>query len=134
MIKVAFRTTISLVTAMGIGCSPVEDPSLFPEFDAENAAPIPTRDSTHFNPQRNLYWGDLHIHTSFSSDAYTMGVRATPDDAYTFARGGEIEHAGGYGIQLKRPLDFAAVTDHSEFLGFSPNGASGSACTMTVNC
>ncbi len=98
-------------------CSRVEDPSLEPWFDAATAAPIPTKPTTEFNPQRNLYWGDLHIHTSFSTDAWTMGVRATPDDAYTFTRGGEIGHAGGYGIQLSRPLDFAAVTDHAEYLG-----------------
>ncbi|MCX2980526.1 DUF3604 domain-containing protein [Halieaceae bacterium IMCC14734] len=100
-----------------LACSRVDDPSLLPAYDASTAAPVPAKQLTEFSSSRNLYWGDLHIHTSYSTDAWTMGVRATPDHAYTFTRGGEIEHAGGYGIQLQRPLDFAAVTDHSEYLG-----------------
>ncbi|WP_116367303.1 DUF3604 domain-containing protein [Parahaliea mediterranea] len=65
--------------------------------------------------QRNLYWGDLHVHTAYSMDAYAFGTTANPADAFAFARGAPITLADGKTRQqLRRPLDFAAVTDHAE--------------------
>ncbi len=68
------------------------------------------------NPMKNLYFGDLHVHTRLSMDAYLTGNHTSPDDAYNFARGEPVEVVGNK-IQLKQPLDFTAITDHSEFLG-----------------
>jgi hypothetical protein len=75
-------------------------------------------------PERRALFGDLHSHTAFSFDAWTYDVRATPADAYRFARGETIHlpplDAEGHPtlpVKLARPLDFAAVTDHSEYLG-----------------
>ena len=69
------------------------------------------------NPDKNAYFGDLHVHTENSFDAYTFGTTASPADAYKYARGEAIKHPTGYHIQLSRPLDFYAVTDHGIFLG-----------------
>lgn len=65
---------------------------------------------------RKAYFGDLHVHTAFSFDVPVFGVGATARDAYRFARGEELVVAGAPAA-LDRPLDFAAVTDHAEFLG-----------------
>ncbi|MEM8827623.1 MAG: DUF3604 domain-containing protein, partial [Pseudomonadota bacterium] len=74
-----------------------------------------------YNPDRNAYFGDLHIHTRNSFDAYIFNVRATPDDAYRFARGEALTHPSGYDIQLSGPpLDFISVTDHGAYLGILP--------------
>ncbi len=74
------------------------------------------------NPsERQAFFGDVHIHTRNSFDAFVFGTRTTPDDAYRFAKGEKIKHDGGYEIQLAGPpLDFLAVTDHGEYLGVIP--------------
>jgi hypothetical protein len=69
------------------------------------------------NPERNAYFGDLHVHTTLSFDASAFGTTATPADAYRYAQGKAIRHPGGFEVQLAQPLDFYAVTDHAIFLG-----------------
>ncbi len=81
----------------------------------------PTVEQPASAPTRNAYFGDVHVHTGNSFDAYVFGVRASPDDAYRFAKGESIHHDAGYEIQLAGPpLDFLAVTDHGEYLGVIP--------------
>jgi hypothetical protein len=82
-------------------------------------APASAQQQPH--PERNAYFGETHIHTSWSFDAYVFGnLKAGPEDAYKFAMGQPIEHPAGYQIKITRPLDFMAVTDHAEYVGIVP--------------
>ncbi len=66
----------------------------------------------------NLYWGDTHLHSRNSADAYSLGnMNLTPADAYRFARGQELTAHNGMRVRLRRPLDFLVVSDHAEYLG-----------------
>ena len=66
------------------------------------------------------FFGDTHLHTSYSFDAGAFGCRLGPKDAYRFARGEQVTASMGERVRLSRPLDFLAVTDHSDGLGFFP--------------
>jgi Protein of unknown function (DUF3604) len=80
-------------------------------------------------PER-VYWGDTHLHTSFSMDAGAFGCRLGPRDAYRFAKGYEVTSSTGQPVRLARPLDFLVVTDHSDGFGFFPLLMSGAPAVM----
>jgi hypothetical protein len=78
------------------------------------AAPVPPER----NPDREAYFGETHQHTSWSFDAYIFGNHITgPADAYKYWKGETIKHPLGYDIKIDTPLDWAGVTDHSEYAG-----------------
>ena len=68
--------------------------------------------SKDYNVDRNVYFGDTHVHTKYSFDAFIFGTTNSPDDAYKYAKGGTIQHPLGFDMTLREPLDFYAVTDH----------------------
>ena len=90
---------------------------------APNEAIVEFESGTHndsvvpSNPNRNPYFGDLHVHTTLSFDASAFGTTATARDAYRYAQGEPIQHPSGFEVQLAQPLDFYAVTDHGVLLG-----------------
>ncbi|HWM68639.1 MAG TPA: DUF3604 domain-containing protein, partial [Steroidobacteraceae bacterium] len=91
--------------------------ALAPCFLALSASAQTPAGSVAVNPLRQAYFGDLHLHTSYSFDAYIMGnSRVDPDEAYRFARGETVDYLGQPG-RRREPLDFLAVTDHSENMG-----------------
>ena len=101
-----------------LGTQPWEPP---PEA-ASKQTPAPRAACNHSVAERQPLFGDLHIHSSLSMDANSLGTRALPDDAYAYATGREIDVFSGdptLGMRktkIDRPLDFAAVTDHAEWL------------------
>jgi hypothetical protein len=82
-------------------------------------------DEPDFSPyvDRNIpdriFWGDTHLHTSYSPDAGLVGNTLGPEEAYRFARGEEVTSSSGLRAKLLRPLDFLVVTDHAEYIGLA---------------
>lgn len=100
------------------------EPSLVVEAAPVVEGTVARAPCAHRSPERLALFGDLHVHTRYSLDAATMDTRNSPHDAYRFARGERIgiqpHDAQGRPlrtVQLDRPLDFAAVTDHAEVFG-----------------
>ena len=108
--------------SVGCGFEPTSEPWSPPPAPAVKKVPAPREPCASRVAERQPLFGDLHIHTAVSMDANAMGTRGTPDDAYRFARGEPIEvYAGDPSlpsrqVRIDRPLDFAAVTDHAEWM------------------
>jgi len=70
---------------------------------------------------RQVYFGEQHLHTQDSPDAFFMGTRNTPDEAYRFCKGEAIQKKpSGYTVQRRTPYDWCAVTDHAMYMGIMP--------------
>ncbi|MEL0227394.1 MAG: DUF3604 domain-containing protein, partial [Gammaproteobacteria bacterium] len=111
------RSSILCIALLGalLSCTSPDDIVDYTE-DLAVADPAPGT-TPGYSEDKNVYFGDLHVHTKHSFDAYIFGTTATPDDAYEYAKGNAIEHPLGYEMQLREPLDFYAVTDHGFLLG-----------------
>jgi hypothetical protein len=83
-------------------------------------SPYVERTVADSNLAEGVYWGDTHLHTSYSTDAGMFGNTLGPEEAYRFARGEEVLTPHGQRVRLIRPLDFLVVSDHAENLGLAP--------------
>ena len=117
MMRIAVYLFLQLLL-VGCGSETVESPASAPIVaDTVADTVVEVESSVPANPLKNAYFGDTHIHTVLSFDAFLFGTRRTPDDAYEFAKGAAIEHVRGFEMQMKKPLDFLAVSDHAFYLG-----------------
>ncbi len=116
------RRILALAIALGLtGCAApqIDEAGLNPPASADN--PVAPAQTPGYNRDRNAYFGDMHIHTRNSFDAYIFNVRRTPDDAYRFAKGETLRHPAEFDMTIAGgPLDFYTVTDHAEYLGVLP--------------
>jgi len=98
-----------------VACSKNEAAPAAMEAAATSNKPAPAAEIPS-NPLKEAYFGEQHLHTQYSLDAFLGGEALTPDEAYKFAQGAEVE-VSGVKFKIDQPLDWAAVTDHAEYLG-----------------
>ncbi len=119
--------TLALASlALLVGCEGADEAS---EGTASEESPSPllvadeprhSAANIYRNPMKDAFFGDLHIHTSWSLDAFAFQVRVGPEDAYRYVLGGAIDHVSGEQIQMQGPpLDFIALTEHANYMGIS---------------
>jgi Protein of unknown function (DUF3604) len=114
--KLGLYCVANVVSLLVAACGkPASDAAATPTASAVTS-PSKAAPTVAHNPLKEAYFGEQHVHTAYSLDAYIGGARLTPDDAYRFARGEEVD-VGGVKVRLHAPLDWAAVTDHAEYLG-----------------
>src|SRR5918993_1552446 len=124
MARVKFeRSVLTILMTLGlISSAGAQDAGTPSREQLERALPKPS-----YSPYANRdfptrpFFGDTHLHTSFSMDAGAFGARLGPREAYRFARGEQLTASSGQPVKLSRPLDFLVVADHSDNMGFFPD-------------
>jgi hypothetical protein len=123
------KKMISTFMAFGLFAMPAASSAQEWEADEEELAKLFARPYSPFAgrtfPERPL-WGDSHLHTSLSFDAGAFGNRLGPRAAYRFARGEQVIASSGQAVRLARPLDWLAITDHSDGMGFTDDALAAS--------
>lgn len=116
--RVGVGPIVAGIAACAVACGPVDPPEIELSYTEERVV-CADRD-----PLRRAYFGDLHVHGAFSFDARNYDTVLTPDEVWGFARGEAVglppldeDGVGTRTARLDRPLDFAALTEHGEFLG-----------------
>jgi len=107
------RLTCSILSLALAACStvPGEKQAIAEAPPVQSVSPCAASDC-------GLYWGDVHLHTNMSFDAYLQGTRMlSPQEAYDFAKGGAVRADNGQIAQLRKPLDFLGIADHAENMG-----------------
>ena len=123
-----YRLTVSLILGMPLMLSTMahaqtDAGTLDPEdvaYDKADYSPFVDR-----HVPDTVFWGDTHVHSSYSFDAGFFGNTLPPEKAYRFARGEEVTSSTGQRVKLIRPLDFIVVADHAEYFGMADMMANG---------
>ena len=119
---VTLTTTGVQASGSGMSMPPNAQEVLSERYTGKTYSPYASRAF----PVRPL-WGDTHLHTVNSMDAGSFGNRLGRDEAYRFARGEEVTASTGQKVKLSRPLDWLAITDHSDNMGWFPDLFAGKA-------
>ena len=111
------------ITLLGFSAASIaQDAGLPPDEERERSDPeLPYSPYASGSAATRVYWGDTHLHTSYSMDAGAFGNRLGLEEAYRFARGEEIDSTMAGRVRLARPLDFLVIADHSDNMGFFPD-------------
>jgi hypothetical protein len=120
--RVSFATSAALLAGLSVQAA-AQDSGMLTQEEAARLypdKPVYSRYAGRDFPTRPFF-GDTHLHTSFSMDAGAFGARLGPRDAYRFARGEQLTASSGQPVKLSRPLDFLVVADHSDNMGFFPD-------------
>lgn len=118
-IQLRYALLLSAAAALAIGCSRAPEAGEAAVAPAAPPAPAPaSTPDVPVYPDKQAYFGELHLHTAYSLDAYIFGnTMNDPFTAYRFAKGEEVTLPSGQKKKIIKPLDFAAITDHAEALG-----------------
>jgi Protein of unknown function (DUF3604) len=122
--------TLATLLAAVLGATVAQAQSDAPGTPPKKSGYSPYPAQTHPN---RVYFGDTHLHTSYSADAGMIGNTLGPDEAYRFAKGETVTSSTGIKARLARPLDFMVVADHAENLGLAPMLASKDPALMATD-